>query len=70
MIEIDARRICLVMLVVSVPLLALAAASRSVEVNYAVAVTTVIQMVAIGLAGIVIAQRKRLAAIRRLEPSR
>jgi hypothetical protein len=68
-IEIDVRRICIVMLVVSIPLLALAAA-RSAEAIYAVAVTTVVQMVAIGLAGIVIAQGKRLAAKRRLEPAR
>jgi hypothetical protein len=69
MIEIDVRRICLVMLVVSIPLLALAVA-RSAEVIYAVLVTTVVQMVAIGLAGIVIAQRNRLAAKRRLDPAR
>ena len=70
MIEIDVRRICLVMLVVSIPLLALAAATRSAEVIYAVGATTVIQMVAITLAGLVIAARQRLAAKRRFEPSR
>jgi hypothetical protein len=56
-IEIDVRRICLDMLVVSVPLLALAAASRSVGAIYAVGVTTVIQTVAIGVAGIVFVKR-------------
>jgi hypothetical protein len=68
-IEIDVRRICIVMLVVSIPLLALAAA-RSAEVIYAVAVTTVVQMVAIGLAGIVVAEGKRLVAKRRPKPAR
>jgi hypothetical protein len=58
MIEIQVRQICIVMLVVSIPLLALAAASRSAEVIYAVGATTVIQMVAITLAGLVIAARR------------
>jgi hypothetical protein len=61
MIQIDVRRICLIMLVVSIPLLALAA-SRSAEAIYAVAVTTVAQMVALGLAGIGFTQGKRLGA--------
>jgi hypothetical protein len=69
-IEIQVRQICFVMFLVSIPLLALAAASRSPEVIYAVAATTVIQIVAITLAGLVIAARKRLTAKRRLGPSR
>jgi len=69
-IEIQVRQICIVMCVVSIPLLALAAASRSAEVIYAVAATTVIQMVALTLAGIALAARKRKVAKRRLQPSR
>jgi hypothetical protein len=69
-IEIQVRQICFVMFLVSIPLLALAAASRSPVVIYAVAATTVIQMVAITLAGLSVAGRKRLTAERRLGPSR
>jgi hypothetical protein len=70
MMQIHVRQICLIMLAVSIPLLALAAASRSAEVIYAVAATTVIQMVAIALAGLVITAQKRLAAKSPQEPSR
>ena len=68
--QIDMRQICLVMLAVSIPLLALAAASRTAEMIYAVAATTIIQMVAIALACLVISARKLLAAKSPLEPSR
>ena len=60
MIQIHVRQICLIMLAVSIPLLALAAASRSAEVIYAVAATTIIQMVAIAFAAVVMAGRKKL----------
>jgi hypothetical protein len=59
--QIAAWRACFVMLLVSIPLMAIAAASRSATIVYAVAVTTVIQMVAIGLTGIVVGTRKSLA---------
>ena len=62
MIQIDVRQICLIMLAVSIPLLAIAAASRSAEVIYPVAATTIIQMVAVALAAVVIAGRKKLAS--------
>lgn len=70
MIEIQVRQICIIMFVVSIPLLALAATTRSAEVIYAVGATSVVQMVAITLVGTVIAARKRLAAKRRPQPSR
>jgi hypothetical protein len=69
-IEIDVRRICLVMLLASIPLLAFGAGLRSPDVIYAIVATTVVQMVAIALVGVVIAARKRLTARTYLEPSR
>jgi hypothetical protein len=70
MIQIDVRLICLVMLAVSIPLLALGAASKSAELIYAVAATTIIQTVAIAFSGVVIAARRKLAAKSPLESSR
>jgi len=70
MIEIQVRQICIIMFVISIPLLALAATTRSAEVIYTVAVTSVVQMVAVTLVGTVIAARTPLAAKRRSRPSR